>query len=248
MLRSLAVALFAVSAAVGSGAARAQALPAPPARTINVTGEAEVRVVPDEAVLRLGVETVGEDLDATTAATAEAIAAISAVARGLGVPETGIQTDRLSLEPLYASRRVGDGQLYVQELYGYRAGRGLVLTLRDLSVFDALLERAVAAGANRVEGVEFRTTELRRHRDEARAEAIDAAREKAEALAGRLGQRLGAPRSIQESAGGWPPYGRGATQNVMIDAGGGDVSMGATSPGQISVRARVSVVFTLVGE
>ena len=111
------------------------------------------------------------------------------------------------------------------------------------------------AGATYIHGVDFRTTELRKYRDQARALAIKAAREKAEALARELGQQVGAPLHINEEQSGWYSwygswwggrYGNVATQNVVQNAGGqawgGE---GTIAPGQISVTARVAVEFEL---
>jgi Protein of unknown function (DUF541) len=54
-----------------------------------------------------------------------------------------------------------------------------------------------------VYGIEFRTCGLRKHRDAARGLAIQAAREKAIALAGELGQEVGRPIDIREEYKGW---------------------------------------------
>ena len=106
---------------------------------------------------------------------------------------------------------------------------------------------------NYVHGVQFRTTELRKYRDEARALAIKAAREKAIALTEELGQQVGEPHSIHEDRSEWwswygawwgSRWGGGAAQNVIQNAGGGSFSTeGGMAPGQISVSARVTVSF-----
>ena len=218
--------------------------------TIRVTGNAEIRVVPDEVVLRFGVETFDEALEQTTSANETTIAAVTAAARAQGVEAAQIQTDHLAVEPLVDNRR-NNGQA-VYEVYGYRVRRTIVVTLRDLDRFDALLRDAIAAGATHVHGVAFQTTDLRAHRDEARALAVDAAREKAEAMTERLGQRLGPPTLIVEEpewwgasyGAGWGAGGGGALQNVVQSAPG-DAGGGVTSPGEIAVRARVSVTFSL---
>lgn len=223
----------------------------PVSRTITVSGDAEVRVVPDEVVLRFGVETRNANLDAATAANERHVAAVVAAARQHGVPLDLIQTDYLSLEPQYTTRRSSD--LPIPELYGYLVRRTVSVTLRDLDAFDALFRDAVAAGANQVHGIEFRTTDLRTHRDEARLLAVRAAREKAEALAGELGEAVGRPRSIAEGSAGWVSGyglgwrgGLGAVQNVIVSGPGGSAPVdGVTAPGQIAVRAQVSVVFDL---
>jgi len=104
--------------------------------------------------------------------------------------------------------------------------------------------------------VDFRTTELRKHRDEARALAIKAAQEKAAALAGELGQTIGQPITISENQSSWWSWygswwgyrwGGSATQNVVQNAGGSGATLGdsALAPGQIAVNASVTVEFEL---
>jgi hypothetical protein len=129
------------------------------------------------------------------------------------------------------------------------------MTLRDLSRFEDLLSQALTAGVNYVQGIEFRTTELRKHRDEARALAIQAAREKATALAGELGQDVGEPQTIQEDQSGWwsgysawwgSRWGGTMSQNVIQEMGGTGWTGGSSvAPGQIDVTARVTVSFEL---
>jgi len=63
----------------------------------------------------------------------------------------------------------------IPRLKGYSVQKTIVVTLSDLSKFEDLLSGVLEAGANYVHNVEFRTTELRKHRDQARALAIQAA-------------------------------------------------------------------------
>ena len=101
-----------------------------------------------------------------------------------------------------------------------------------------------------------RTTELRKYRDQARALAIQAAKEKAVALAGELDQQVGAPTHIQEVHSSWysgysswwgSRLGNAMTQNVIQEVSGGDwTGDGSMSPGQIQITSRVSVSFELV--
>lgn len=237
-------------------AAPAAAQPAPEAaprgqdpRTLSVTGESEVRVAPDEVVVTLGVETFDEDLPRAKAANDARVAAILAAARERRVPEERVRTDFLQVEPRYRS------QMDALVRVGYVVRKTVVVTLRDVAAFDALLSAAVAAGATHVHGIDFRTTELRAHRDRARALAVDAARQKAEAMAARLGQRIGRPLVVREEDNRWGSgYGRGwgargggmMSQNAVQDDGGGGGGEASTAPGQIAVTARVSVTFELV--
>jgi uncharacterized protein YggE len=219
-------------------------------RRVTVIGEAELRVVPDEVILTLGIETWDKDLDLAKRQSDAILASVLALTEELGIPTEHVQTDYVSIDPRYR-----DGYYEQREFIGYFVRKNVVITLRDLDQFEALLSGALEAGVNYVHGVEFRTTELRRYRDEARALAINAAREKAVALVGGLDQEVGEPLSIQEEQAGWwssynawwgGSWGAGMSQNVIQELGGASYLADSTvAPGQIKVNARVSVTFEL---
>jgi len=221
-----------------------------PPRLVTVTGDAEVRIVPDEAILSLGVETWDKSLKAAQEENDEIVNRLLAVVAEHGIAPEHVQTEFMSVEPRYR-----DGYYDERDFVGFFVRRTVVVTLRDLSRFEDLLAEALGAGVNYVHGIEFRTTELRKYRDQARALAIQAAQEKADALAGELGQRLGEPTSINEVQSGWwssygawwgPRWGGTMAQNVIQEAGGSTpVGDGSLAPGQINVNARVSVSFEL---
>ena len=236
------------------GAAPAAAQTAPPQdraepRLVTVTGEAVVNVVPDEVVLTLGVESSDKQLRRAKSLNDERVKQVLAAAEKLGIPAKDIQTDHISIEPRYRDS-------YEQrDFIGYFVRQTIVITLKDVSQFENLLTDVLDAGANYVHGIQFRTTELRKHKDEARALAIKAAREKAVALAQELDQKVGKPYAIREDQEGWgsgynswwgSAGGLGMTQNVVQNAGNAGMEMdGALAPGQIGVTARVTVSFEL---
>jgi hypothetical protein len=218
--------------------------------TISVTGDAEVRVVPDEVILTLGVETWHQSLNRAKRENDQRVAEVTALARAHGIPAEHIQTDHISIQPRYENNYEKD------QFIGFFVRRTVVLTLRDLTRFEDLLTGALESGASHVHGIQFRTTELRAHKDEARSLAVVAAREKAAAMASDLGQVIGAPRQVREvQIGWWSPYsswwgggwGQNVAQNVIQEVGGGNAAGGdgTLSPGQISVRAQVSVTFEM---
>jgi uncharacterized protein YggE len=219
-------------------------------RTIAVTGEAEVRVVPDEVILSLGVETWNKDLNVAKGENDRIVATVLALAAEYGIAPEHVQTDYVSIEPRYRNGYYEDS-----DFIGYFVHKTVSITLRDLSKFEGLLADALKSGVNYVHGIEFRTTELRKHKDDARALAIQAAREKAAALAGGLDLKTGDPLDIQEVQSGWwsgynawwgARWGSGMNQNVIQEAGGAAVlADSSVAPGQISVNARVSVTFEL---
>jgi len=218
---------------------------------VTVTGDADVRVVPDQVVLTLGIETSDASLEAAKAENDAIAQRVLALTEEYSIPARHVQTDFVAIEPVYE-----DEYSLRTDLAGYRVLKTVVITLSDISRFESLLSDALLAGANHVHGVQFRTTELRKHRDAARALAIQAAREKAEALTAELGLTIGEPRTIIEEYSGWWSsydawwgYRWGASsgaQNVVQEAGSsGYVPDSALAPGQITVNARISVTFEI---
>ena len=225
----------------------------PPEPTISVSGAAEIRVVPDEVLLRFSVEDRDPKLDAAVKACDTSTAAVLAFVKAAGIADHDVQSDFISIEPVF-ERPHGEESIVPRF---FRAGRGFAVRLRDVAKFDALLEGILKAGADRVVDVEFRTTALRKHRDLARQQAVRAAREKAVALAGELGAKVGKPVSIHETSGGGvrnASSGHGdrwaTAQNVVQDPGrGGATPEGEAdqklAAGMISVTSRVDVAFAL---
>ncbi len=219
-------------------------------RTISVSGEAQVRVMPDEVVLTIGVETSHENLDTAKKENDTRIAQVIATAQTHGIEDKYIQTDHLSIEPRYYD------EYQKRSFIGYFVRRNAVITLRNLDEFEPLLTDLLKSGVNYVHGIEFRTTELRRYRDQARELAAQAAKEKAASLAGALGHKIGNALTINEEQSSWygwysawwgARWGGGMTQNVVQNVDGGNYlgQDDTLAPGQIAITARVAVQFEL---
>jgi uncharacterized protein len=245
--------------AAARGLEQADATPTPnatsvsggPLRTIKVSGNAQVMVVPDQVILTLGVESWNPKLIAAKANNDQIVQNVIGVTKEFNIPAKNVQTDYLNVQPSFDN--------YEQHaLTGYYVRRNVVVTLKDLTQFEDLLSAALEAGVNYVHGVDFRTSELRTYRDQARDLALQAAKEKAQAMAAKLGQTIGEPLTIEEANIYWYSpyssfwsYGGGAmSQNVVQNGSGpaaGELSQSdeAMAPGQIAVGATVDVEFVL---
>jgi uncharacterized protein YggE len=208
-------------------------------RTIEVSGLGEIMVVPDRAELNLGVETFAPDLDEAKAANDKIVSAVLDAIKKNGVEEKHLQTDRFNINPRYRETREE------RTLMGYQVRKSISVTLTDIDKFENVLSAALESGANQVHGFEFQTSEPRKHRDEARALALDAAKEKAVAMAKQYGQNIGRPITIMEEFSG--PRVRPLATNVSRFVGGGVGEAGqAMASGRMAVTARVTVKFELV--
>jgi len=229
-------ALIAAAMLVSSIAMAAEA----PPRTVSTSGEAVVYVAPDEVVLNLGVEMFDPQLDRAKTMNDEACERLLKAIKEMKIEEKHIQTSNMDVEVRYKDHnRPSFG------IEGYYTRRSYSVILKDVKLFEKLVDAALKNGANRLMGFEFRTTQLRQHRDEARKLAIKAAKEKAVALAAELECKVGKPRSISESSGSsWGWNRTNFAQNATQFGAGGEG--GETMPvRQIGIRANVSVTFDL---
>lgn len=207
---------------------------------ITVTGDAEVRVVPDEVVFDLTVQTLNRDLRLAKTQTDERLKKTLELTRKYKIAPADVQTDYVKLEPRYR------GNDETRTLVGYSVRKDLVFTLRDASQAEELLAEVIEAGITRINSISFRSSQLRKHRDQARSLAIKAAQEKAAALAAEVGQKIGKAYSIEEESPSVGLRGGMMNQNALaVDGAESSASEGTLALGQIKVNARVTVRFFL---
>lgn len=207
---------------------------------VNVSGYAEVKVQPDEISLQVAVETRDKSLDEAKRQNDKNVAAILAYLKKSGVDSKNVQTTYMSVQPIY-SGNFGQATPDV-----YTATKTINVLVKKIDTFDELMAGIYKAGANRVDGIDFRTSDLQKHREQARKLAMQAARQKATALTGELGAKVGRVYSISEAGGNYPSpiaYGRA---NKMMESAAFDAAGGPTiSVGQIIVSATIDVSFLI---
>jgi len=97
---------------------------------ISVTGEAEIKVIPDNVVITLGIETLDNSMVDAKAENDKLVKSITKAIKKLGVDKSEIHTDYLNVEPKYKRRNEPDTFL------GHNVKRRIVVTLKDISKFD----------------------------------------------------------------------------------------------------------------
>lgn len=223
-----------------------------PNRTVQVSGTAVVNVLPDRALIQLGVQSNGKTPKEVQARNAATINSVIKSLQKMGIESKDISTDRYVIEPLYEDYE----SLHIK---GYRIYNVIAITMRDVEKTSDAIAAAFQAGANQVVNVEFYTSELRKYRDQAREMAMKAATEKANALALAAGANTDCVLNINENSwsyfNGWNwwtgannqnVWTQNAVQNVTPSGGGTPASDDSpVSTGQISIRAEVSATFAL---
>ena len=235
-LRTAATALLLLSFAA---AAPAQEKPEPP--HVTVSGEAEMNIAPDEVVFDVTLAAFSKELKTAKAEVDGRLKGLIGLARKHGVAESDTQTDYVKVEPRFKSGN--DTKTFL----GYWVRKDLVFTLRDVTRAEGLLSEVLDYGVLRINSIGFQTSQMRKYRDQARAMAMKAAQEKAAALAGAVGQKIGKAITIEEDVPDRAGYAApNASSNAFsIDRGDSTDSEGTLALGLIKVSARVTVKFEL---
>jgi uncharacterized protein YggE len=207
--------------------------PQPP--VIVVTGTSEVLAVPDEAIVRLGI--VRQAPVAQTAqeqANTVAQEILSAITKA-GVPSKDIQTARLVLSPVYNQRGPD------QKIVSYNATNTVSVRLDNLAIVGNVIDAGLKAGANQLEGVQFRLKNELPAREQALKEAVQEARGKAQAMADAL--RVNLVEVLEATEGGVSIVPR--MQSFAVGAAAPAQASTPVSPGEIEIRGNVTIRYRI---
>lgn len=206
-------------------------------RQIMVTGQGSVDVTPDLAVITLGVTKEAREAGAAMEAVSSDMALVVAELRAAGIADSDLQTQQISLHPVWSKSGSYDGA-DARKITGFSASNTLMLRVRDLDQLGGVLDQVLRAGANQFMGLRFDVLDHRGLRDGMRAEAVADAIRKAGQLAEAAGMKLGPVRSITDHDQGG---GRPMMANEMAHTRGMPIEAG-----ELSYTHSVQVVFDLM--
>ena len=184
------------------------------ATVITVTGDGTVDATPDRASFDFGATTNAATAAEALSRNASRARAIIDALRKAGVGSSDIQTTQVSLWPQTSSNGT--------TITGYQASSSVQVTAA-LGRSGALVDAAVGAGANNVDGPSLDTADKSSLYDEALKKALAEAKGKAQAIAAGADLPLGRLVKVQEGGSPAPmPLGvadSAAAASVPIEAG-----------------------------
>ena len=194
---------------------------------IVVTGDGTVDATPDRASFTFGVTTQGATAaEALSRNNAEARSIIDAL-KNAGIGASDIQTTQVSLWPQTSS----NGNTIV----GYQASNSVQVTAA-LGKSGALVDAAVGAGANNVDGPNLDTADKSSLYGQALKKAIADAQVKAQAIADGAGLALGKLVKVSEGGNASPP--------VPMYAAARDAASVPVEAGTQQIQASVTVIYS----
>lgn len=227
------------AAVVASGAVAAE--PAPLPRLASVTGQGEVKAMPDIAYVTLGVEARKPSLGEARGEVAAAVERLLALTRQLQIDPKRVDASQLQVQPEYRWNEKDRQRV----LLGYYVSRQVHVELHDLEQLGTLLERAVSAGANQVGGAQLDSSKRKELEREALNVAVADARQDAEVLARAAGVKLGPVYSLSASSEGPPIMYQKAMMRSAMAAPAEDAAAGSYDIGEMKFTATVSAQWEL---
>lgn len=204
---------------------------------ITTVGDGEASAQPDVAFLTLGVQADGKTAREALDKASAAMNTVLDTLKRLGVADKDLRTTGLSVTPVRGRQQPGDTT--PPPVVGYQASNNINVTVRALSRAGEYIDAAVDAGANVAGGIRFAIDDTTGLRKQSLELASRDARNKADSIAAGLGLRISSVRAASEESLSVP-----VARSEAFGVAAADKAA-PVEPGELTVRARVRVVFNI---
>ena len=214
----------------------------PVTNTMSVSGTAELTVAPDQGIVYVDVLTDGKTAK-------EAQDKNKGIANNVidAIQKTGVTGDNIETSNYYLYKKTDWDPKTGKEIdAGYQLTHTLKVTTTNLEGLGAMVDAAIAAGANGVNRITFGLTKNteKQVRDLALSKATQAAQDKAESIAKNLGVKLVKVSSVYESNFYYTPYDYMPNYRNEMGAAAVDASS-QISPQKVDVTSSISVSYEI---
>jgi uncharacterized protein len=155
--------------------------------TISASGQGEAKVTPDRVAVLINVQTRGATAAATASDNATRTKAVFDAMARLGLPKDQVTTEGYSVYPEMQYNRADGGSRVI----GYVANNTIRVESRQTDQAGPIIDAALTAGANNINGVSFYAQSIDEPRRAAISFAVASARADADAMARAAGGTVG---------------------------------------------------------
>jgi len=203
-------------------------------QAIQVSGQGEVTVVPDQFRVGAISSRTGDDITAMKSDVDEEINAALHLAKKLKLKDRQITATGFTVQPEWQWQPE-------KKLIGHRVQRDISFTVQGVEDYAELLEGLSQIGFTQISNSTAELSDPSAARTEALQKAVADAKEKAQVLAKASGRKLGAAVLINQQ-GGASPMPRMVMQAAAEDS---SYKQAQYAPGEITITEQVNIRFHL---
>jgi len=213
--------------------------------TISDTGE--VYSKPDLAITTISVVSEKKTVADAISDNTEKMNAIIESAKGNGVEEKDLKTTNFYISPVYEWQKTADCGYYPcpegkRVLTGYEVTQSLQVKIRDLEKVGKIIQDATNSGANQIGDLQFTIEKEDELKSQAREEAINKVKAKAQVLVEQLGVKIVKIVSYSENVGYNYPYPTYSSKAVGM-GGGAEDATAQIQTGENKIEISVSITY-----
>ncbi len=212
---------------------------------ISVTGQGEVRVMPDRASLNYRVVSnkptpaeAREEVEKTVTAFAKAVEALK-------LDKNAFVADSIVVIAQYRYNEKDKKQ----ELVGYEGSRNVTIKVSDFALIGQLNDAAIKSGINQISGFEYTLSDKKKYEKEAAKLAIADAKDRAQLLADGFEVKLGTPCSLSFQESNYGVYRAYSNRSMLLAANAeADPVESTYSIEPIVVSSSVEAIYSIKNE
>jgi uncharacterized protein YggE len=206
-------------------------------RSITVVGIGKVTGKPDIARVTVGIETQASSLQKAVDDNKAKMNNLLDTLKKLGLADKDIRTSNYSVYTERVSSPSASAEVNTDQMI-YHVTNQVDVTVRDVNQIGEVLDKAVAAGANNIYGVNFSVENTAKLEADAREKAVADAKLRAEELAQLNGLQLGEVLTVSEVIGSsaYPMY------RDAVGMGGGGTPV---QPGELEMSVSIQIMYAV---
>jgi len=203
--------------------------------TIDVLGVGIVKVTPDEVTIKVQVEHKGQQPKELKQKNDFIMNDVLVFIKSMNIADKQVKTEYVRLNKNYD---------YQTKTYNFSANQSVSIYLKDLELYEYLMNGLMERGINRIDGISFSTSKIKELKSQARIKAMQNAKMKAEEYTKVLNQSIGKAVLITEfNATNYP--GPVNAKTMMMSSDTSRMEQQTISVGEIEVVTKVNVSFLL---
>lgn len=205
-------------------------------RTITVTGNADLKVMPDKASVVVSVENTDRDSKVASLHNAQIMQSIQKAMLGLSITKDKMKTTNYNLYPVYDVKNN-------DKITGYTVTNELTVEVDNIESLGNVIDIAIKSGATNIRAVSFGLQNEQGYRDAVLQKAIIDAKNKAQIIASSLNKNVVNIVSVSEGN----TYVQPKNVNRAMYMKANDIADESTpiQSGDITIKSNITIVFEI---